>query len=434
MGFSLLKDGALVPIEKPKQRGVFAGGIRHVARTGARIAEAAVGIPGDLLSLGVHEIEKLSKKPASGKSILPTSQDLREKVTKKLTGKYLESESSHERLSDEIFQDAALFFTPGKVGKLPKYAKILKNLAVRMGAATAGNVASRGAENIGLGKTSQAIAKTGSMLLFGNIGGRTIKDHTRDLYKKVPGITGIVVKAPTLKRYISKETQTLERGLGSAPERAVLSRMKAVSEKFDGNKIRLDELIASKRSLNWDKAQVKKELQGDPRRRGAEISLDKLTGEINNEIRKFGEKVPAFGEPYRLAETTYGALKKSERIGSFIRKKNKNIFSSSLGVLAVTGGLFGKLGSMTSIGGGLLGSYKIAQALERIARSKELRKYYLGAVKAASMKNAAVMNRNLAKFDQVAEKEEKNKKSFRILTPEENNQAPKRSRNFQYKG
>jgi len=97
---------------------------RNIARTGARIAESAVGLPGSiakagagLIDLGSQGLQKLGVTSGSTDlaSKIPdalTAEGLRKNITEPLTGDYLKPQSKAESLSDDFFGLATEIFMP----------------------------------------------------------------------------------------------------------------------------------------------------------------------------------------------------------------------------------------------------------------------------------------------------------------------------------
>jgi hypothetical protein len=111
---------------------------RTTARTGARAAETLLGLPGDVKDLlsnilvGIPEYFAGEELPRWRQAVkgdqsdfpeplglnFPTSSELREGITKPLTGEYLEPKNEFEKFGDTISEDFASLAIPVK-GKIP---------------------------------------------------------------------------------------------------------------------------------------------------------------------------------------------------------------------------------------------------------------------------------------------------------------------------
>lgn len=168
----------LTPEEEIKQESLPSKFVRNIARTGARAAESALGLPGTieqaliaggelarggirkgLGALGVPEEYLPYQKPMEG--VLPTPESIRKKITKPLGGEYLKPQSDYEKLADEFVSDLVPLLLPIK-GKVPFNRGIL--------AAGGGIAAKKGAEHVGATPGQAELAKIGGSLL-GSIAG-----------------------------------------------------------------------------------------------------------------------------------------------------------------------------------------------------------------------------------------------------------------------
>ena len=158
---------------------------RTGARTLARAGESIAGLPGDIASAGLglanYGISKVTGKPGPiPKLPLPTSEAIRENVTKPLTGNYLEPQSKNEQFYDDIIGDAAVLFSPFK-GKVP----FAKGVAGALGRSAVGNTAKWATEQVTDSPVVGTGVKIGSMVLAGTLGGRKqLNTLKNDSYQK----------------------------------------------------------------------------------------------------------------------------------------------------------------------------------------------------------------------------------------------------------
>jgi hypothetical protein len=190
MGWRFVEDGeieqpAVSASSNPVIEATKAIG-RHPARTLARVAETAAGLPGDLANVALSGVN-LIQRPFTGKSSETienlqqnnpfTSQSIRENITKPLEKNvlpegYLTPQGKSEKLADDFISDITTLLMPAtgaagfaaKGGKLAKGA--LKSAAVTSGL---GNIAGFLTKNItgseGAGNTVKAITMLGTSLV-----------------------------------------------------------------------------------------------------------------------------------------------------------------------------------------------------------------------------------------------------------------------------
>jgi hypothetical protein len=397
---------------------------RGLMRSAARGAEAAVGLPGDigqsLLSLTEYGAEKLGVPenirnkvrdiaplfvPGTG---LPTSEDVKEKITEKRSGEYLKPRSKGEEISDEIVQDAVSLLIPGP-GKLPKSAKGFKSLLRSIGIAAGGVGSKEIAKQAGVGEGGQTAAKLGAMLLLGTTGRGGPKKYVGKLYNEAEeAIKGNPkVSASSLEKNLSQLKSSLSKGLEAPTEKAVLSKINALEGKVKNGKIGVDELWASKRSINEELSKALFENPDKASQARAKKLFKKINKDINKELTKYGEQNKDFGKAFRSADEGFATLAKSNKIENFIRKNSKYSPASALLYpimhMAPSPTVGAAVGAATA--------YKGGQLAYRLSKSPTLRKYYKEVLQSAAKENSAAMNRALQKMDKELMKDEKVKPS-----------------------
>lgn len=388
---------------------------RNIARSMARGLETALGSPSDLLSLilrggtkageaiGLGDKESLEKEQKIQK-YLPTSSFLREKVTKPLTGKYLEPQSSGEEMSDEIISDAVGLLLPIKG---TKGFKTGKRILQAIGTSGSSNYLSDFAGKLGVSEKGKTAIKLGSMIILSSLNPGGAKKHVSSLYKEAEqAIKGNpLVNAKSLKSNLRGLKMDLKQGLEAPTEKAVISKIDALDKKIKGGRVSVNELWSSKRSINEEMAKSLFESPTKATRARAKNLFKKINKDINKELSLYGKENPKFGKAFRSAEEGFGILSQSELIGNFIKRNAK--YSP---VSAVLYPLIHAAPTAT-IGGAAAGGalYKSGQLGYRIAKSPTLAKYYGEVVKSAAQQNAVAMNRSLKKLDEELQKTEKEK-------------------------
>jgi len=384
-------------ISEPEESWLGAGA-RHVARSVARGAESVVGLPGDVMQFAsdigvVPEFNENMPRP------LPTSGEIREKVTKPLTGQYLEPKGKGEEFSDEVASDLATFMLPIK-GKLP-----FKGAVVR---AVGGNVASLMAKEVGFGKGGQVASKIGFNLLAG-----------------IPGTRKALVKnQEILKEGFDKTIRPMEKYRTTSLD-PLISKAKKVAEYGYEHKVpwksaildeveRLENSMSGPNYLNIKKSVALEEVLTDKLRAGefpkkSVKTIESLRDGLKKAHHEFAKKENLeFGKYYLPWSDVDNGLNASSKIGKFVQNKTNFNFSKSN---SLTRSLF--LGSM--------GAAKVIPAagynlFSLLGKSNIARQAYANVMKASAAGNAATALKNMNIFDEEANKfsPEKEKGAYKI--------------------
>lgn len=407
--------GRVLGEEAVGEETISEAGRRHILRSTARIGETLAGLPGDIKEtildltgglikkLGFPE-ERVEKAKELVKQIdpfkLPTSKEVREDIVEQVTGEYLKPRGKGEALSDEIISDTVALLVPvGGVKKIQAGTRILRALGTAAGA----NLAAEGVGVLGGGEKAQTATKLGTMMILGSIRKGGPKKYVNQLYTEAEeAIKGSPkIKVTELRESLRKLEKGLKKGLEAPSEKAVIGKTRALLNKIQGGRIGVDELWASKRSLNEEMAKTLFEAPGKAAKSRARKLFVGMNKEINKELAKYGKKNPSFGRAFKSAEEGYAALQQSNKIGEMLSKKAKYVAKNPLTYI-----FFPSIAKKAGIALVALPAYKTAQIGYRIAKSPTLRKYYTDVLKAATKENAAAINRSLRKFDEQLEKED----------------------------
>jgi hypothetical protein len=143
----------------------------------------------------------------------------------------------------------------------------------------------------------------------------------------------------------------------------------------------------------------------------AKHHYNELKKDILDVLKKESIKNPSLEKivtPLFKADEIYKAINQSSKLKSFLNKhiSLEKLYSPATAVLL---GLHPK-GSMGGIGAGL-GIRESVNFIEPILRSGEVRKYYLGALTAATKNNAAAAINNVKRLDKELAKKSEQPKS-----------------------
>lgn len=429
--------------EKPQAESSLGYLGRTGARTLARGAESVLGLPGDiaggLLGLSNYAIDKVTgHKPLPSRLPIPTSEDIRNNVTKPLTGNYLEPQGSTEGFWDDIVGDAATLLVPVK-GKVP----FKKALVGALGRSAAGNTAKWAAEGVTGSPLVGAVAKIGSMALAGTSGGRKhlegLKKSSYDnAFKNVPEKTKIDVRPQKFqidklknkistsdipdKKFLLERIESFDKLVSKNIPSEVKSSglldqfgkpITQTTSAREGGKALLQEIINLKQGWNQHLGDANLSKQ-------SKNYLKKMVGIANESVNNYGSKNPKFYKDYKIGEELTNALQGTNYVQKFLSKSPllqstvKNpIVKHLLGVGAVTAITTKPLQS-ASLGAGVLGVYESAKAYQLLSRSPEARKYYKALIQDSLKNDSKAAAKNLEKLDKAADAFEKTGR-FEIL-------------------
>lgn len=168
--------------EEPEEEGWLGAAARNVGALGARAAETVVGTPGGLQQLAHVGIGKVAGFIPGVKEDtvfdwlekgrkLPTPSDVRESLTKPLTGEYFEPKGELSKIGHEVAEDVTALVIPwsnpaAKGAKALNLINSLKKIGKAFGAASGGQATKQTLKALGFGETTQNLAKLGTTALI----------------------------------------------------------------------------------------------------------------------------------------------------------------------------------------------------------------------------------------------------------------------------
>lgn len=413
----------VTPEEKPS---FLSEAGRHTGRVLARAGESALGFFGDLRDfsqfagewLGEKARSALGKPPLTDEQkqqireelkpgkynligrlneALPTSKDVREGVTKRLTGEHLEPQSENEAIGDSFVQDAVTLFLPGPKGK----AAFAKAMGISAGA----NLAHKGVKELGGSETQQEYAKAGTMLLlslFGRNGFRGAQNHVNDLYQKAEKLLppGATADATKLTKNLTDLRNKMTKGTVAPSEKFVIDEIDAVLGKVKNGQIPVDEAWASTRSINEKLQNIVFNTQEKAGKARARKLAKQINSDLNEVIADYGKTNPKFYKAFSEAQQGFGALGQSKTVSNFISKHAKTYAPhSAMGLLltAVTSPATAAYTLATGVASAA--ALKTGELIYRIGKSPVLQKYYINVLKDAAIQDAVAMNKNLESLE-----------------------------------
>ena len=393
---------------------------RNTARTAARVGETLVGLPGDLREfskfagewLGDKARSAIGKEPLTEEQkeqireeikpktwdlvgrlteALPTSENLREGVTRKYTGEYLEPQSEWERFSDNVFQDFAALAIPVK-GKIP--------FARALGQSLIANAGGEVAREFG-GEKAEAYTKLGLLFSMGLLsGGRKggVKKYINGLYGEMEA--AIPQGAEVATTNLSKKLDTIEAVLkkgdpGATSKQGALKKIDAIRNKIKNGTVEVEELVQFNKDINESIFEL-----GELKR--GENQLYKIREAVHDTLGEYGTNNPDFLNKWKTANEAYAATETSRRVGNWVRKnvgaKEYIYAGSALGLEGSLAGLPATLGTVGAAGA-LGATAYTAEIMKRIAKSPALRKYYTNVVTNSLNQNKGGLLRAMKQLD-----------------------------------
>lgn len=404
---------------------------RNVARTGARVLETAVGLPGDIVQ-GTGNLIKLGWEKATGKKFpsqeqimkenpkvketvdfirkiipqfsLKSSSEIREELRGK-TGDYLEPRTKGEAFSDEIASDFVSLAIPIK-GKIP----FMRALGLSLGS----NIAKEGVKAFGAGEGAQEATKLGSLFVMSSINPKGASKFVSSLYKEADELLPKTAKVST--KNLSEGLRNLEDNFqkgGSVPSKTkAIQKVKEIRDSISKGNIEVEELTSFKRNINELRSGLYEEFKTDKSgMRSARRNLNDVSHLIDSTLEEYGKTNPAWWKKYSDANEGFGAIAESKKVSNFIGRVTKQYPKHiAAGVAAEI--FLAPHTLPAAITSGALGyaGLKGSELIYRLAKSPVLRKYYRKTVESALKEDAADTLKSLSKMDSLLKKDEKRKR------------------------
>ncbi len=392
---------------------------RGAARTVARVGESVAGAPADIVS-GVAGLGNLITQKVTG-SELPgaqtvsqavqpfTSQGIKENVTQKLTGDYLNPRGAGEAFVDQIVGDLGGLLAGG-VGGLAKggikaAAKTVGKQALR---ATGANIAGRVAEDVTGSPTFGGLTKALTLLGSSTAGGRQAltqlqKESYQQAKQAIP--VGAQINARTLGAQLDNSIKAVAK-LDMPNKEFVLDRLQAVRRNIKNGRIGALEAFELRKNMN--DYLYNQTLTGQQAR-----YVSRIRDLLNDQLDSYGRLNPQFKQFIDVGDDITRGLKSGGQVQQFLNnnvrvgKILQNYKPLSFGLYGLVE-LLGKpytLGALTAgVPSAFLSKYA-GQTYNLIKTSPVARQYYQDIISASVKKDAAAFASAIKKFDQFAAKQ-----------------------------
>ena len=370
--------------------------LRTAVRTGARVAETGLGLPGDIASggLGLANYATGGRTPTyqdiqKHAYVPPTSHDLKQ-VSSKLSGGYTDPKNKFERFYDDVISDLTSLAIPG--------AKSPKSLLRLAGIATAGRSAQRGTEALGFSPLVQAAAQLGTMGVASLVGGRSALNSrmNKSYILQEEATAGKTFSSSKLKKELTNLSDQLSHQDYPASDflRKRVTHLGQLVESH-GDKIPVKEMVEAKKALNswW----------GSP---GTPYELKKHIWRVRQPVEEFlkdyAKTDPSFAKHFFEAEEIFKGLNNFSALSQKISK----VIDLGLIKNPVTKAVLGGLGlySIGAVKTGIAaaatyGSLEAMKFGELLIRSRVAREVYMDFLKSAIKGSPQIINKNLERLD-----------------------------------
>lgn len=417
--------------------------VRNVTRTGSRMVETVLGLPGDIVQFAKWAEEKLPKPPKwlqqepnfiqrwgrSALEQLPTQQSL-QGHSERLTGGYTAPQGSGEEFSDEVFKTVSSLLTGGG-GKtvaqgatnLPRWGQHIARIGRTLGMSVAAESAKEGVKLYGGGEGQQEIAKLGSLFLLGLTlprltGEVSPENYITSIYKERDALIpqGTMV-TPTglehnLQNFINK---TLKYG-GPTPEKTQVANIaEKFLDKISGKGVEMEELLQMYRDINRNRSAVMAATDLD---KAGVRTARKYWGDMAN---MFNESIEGFLGPinpkaldlHRSANSAFASLSQSKRASNFIMDKIRGVPLKTGVATLFGGGIFYPAVAAKPLGGAAIGAsaLKGGEMAYRFLTNPTLRHYYNQVMMNAIRENGPETIKAIKQLDKYYQKELNDPKS-----------------------
>lgn len=337
----------------------------------------------------------------------PTSTELKEEIKEGTKGtaveEYIQPRNFFEEKFDDTMTDFGQFLFPGGSGR---------NVLQKFGMSVIGNVAPEALGVIGASESTKQKAKMGLMLTMDLASRGNAYKHGKDLLdraeKSIPRRTPRV--GNTLITALNGAENEILRGGRSPSKDLALDALNAVRERIlpkgvklqRGTTIKYDasEIPEMNRIINEYRSQINK-LPRDVRNR-AHKALNEVQEVIHQEAADYGKTNQKFYDLWTRGNEAYTVASQSEFITNMVNKNYKEKFKSDAAkILFFQGsGKAATVGKTAAATAALSAPYQAFKIAYRIAKSKELARYYAKTLAAASAGNVSTMNHWLKKLDE----------------------------------
>lgn len=414
-------------------------GLKDIFRVGgglgARSLEIAAGTPGNIQNFAGFILDKVVGAPlefVTGKEhpkirhglksafkTLPSSEEIKESVTKSISEKILgnkealEPKNEPERFAQEFTQDLVSLALPGS-GVTSTLGKV--------GLALAGNSAKEVAKQYGFSPSTQEWIKFGTLgvISLANIG--NAPKYASQLFEDVKSQMGRGVRFNTnsLKNEINKIKQSSWYKGHTTPSTAAAREMiDAIEKRIKNSTMSAQEAMQLRENINEMRGNLGAyKVEGTGKSSHVSKLNDVQNALITGMEQTLGQTHPSWWKQYQNANQAYAITKSSSAVGNFIANNyGKPILSDAGKILfgnAVAKGAAG-VAKLGVAGAGIATGAKAISIVNRVWKSPVLRRYYKDVVNSSLRSDSLAMMNSLEKFDKESLKEQEQERAKNVL-------------------
>lgn len=399
--------------------------IPALATTG--VAAALPGVFGDIaktandliaapLTKHVFGQEPVPYEESTIGKFLPTTEQHKKTIEQAIP--FLKPKNQLEEFSQNIAQDTASLFLPGKLFKMGGYALTPFR---SLGIATAANTAGKGTELWTGDKSKGDMVKSGSMLALSLLNPTSANNISKNLYRSANNLLpqNATVNATNMtQRLTGLENRILKgRPIGNlaSSEKFVIDQIEKFRNLIQNNQINMQSLVAQKRSLSEDLQKALFDLPERVTKARAKELAQEISHAARDTMRQYGKMNPQWLKYQEAADKTHGVIQQSNYMSRVLEKFMKGRPEALAHVFGI--GIPAGLSLVSGVGAGAtLAGYQAAKLGTRIIKSPELRKHYAKVLGAAAADNPKLIHKEIDEFEKELQKEEdKSKNKFKII-------------------
>ncbi len=389
---------------------------RHLTRTGARVSEAILGFPGDMIKFSKYIAESLPKppeflrkEPSKLKKLgrqaieqIPGNEELK-KVSSYLTSGFTDPQSAYEEIGDEITSLATILLEPAKA--VESFPKLLSTIGKAFGKSAAVKGVGEGSKLLGATEGQQNAVELGTLFLTGLLGRKTADKFVSDQYQKARAEIPRGTLLDTTDMYFALEDveSRLSKGISTPTKDKVRTSLSELKAKAANGLMEADEVVQSVHDINeiMNSKKLFDELNTTERKL-LKSRFDLVKNELHQEVAKLGKANPKFYKTWTEANQAYGAIANSKKVKNYLEGKIGSLPKHLIGSAALELMLgYPQAAAGTAVGYGLL---KSGELLTRIAKSPKLREHYMKAIFEAGNENLPGVIKHLNALDKQAPK------------------------------
>lgn len=344
--------------------------------------------------------------PSGRETMLPTSQELRERITKPLTGEYLEPKNKPEKFVQEVVSDVA------SLGRRPQAGRALYNY---VGIPAAANAAKAATEELGFGEKEGGWVKGATWTALSLLNNVNAPRYAAELMNE--GRNGFQNVAAQTARY-QTNIDRVARPMLPGDSRSQLARdqIAAITNDIENGRTTMQDLMTRYDAINAAKRDrgLFDLSRGD--RRAAIRNINQVRDAVRSEIETIGRVNPQALNAWRSGVQAFSVIHQSRALtntmSNWLRGPYAKLIATPVGSIFGLGGAYGLakaplVGIPAAIGAPA--AYKTIQVAQRVWNDPTLARYYWESINAARQNNQQAFIKNYVALDKAYQEKFKDK-------------------------